>query len=126
MISKPCARPPRSRFRGVWSPVNVAVVSRPTMSTFVATPTGDVARCLGHDRRWRIGRLLFRDAVHAQSPRHPAAPAEGQIATVYTWPGGAISLWPVPNVEETRIACWKSARAASSCPRKMGTTVLEQ
>jgi hypothetical protein len=34
------------------------------------------------------------------------------IATVYAWPGGAISLWPVPNVEETRIACWKSARAA--------------
>jgi hypothetical protein len=34
------------------------------------------------------------------------------IATVYTWPGGAISLWPVPMVEETRIACWKSARAA--------------
>jgi hypothetical protein len=34
------------------------------------------------------------------------------IATVYTWPGGAISLWPVPNVEETRVACWKSARAA--------------
>src|SRR5262249_49927716 len=34
------------------------------------------------------------------------------IATVYSWPGGAISLWPVPNAEETRIACWKSARAA--------------
>jgi hypothetical protein len=34
------------------------------------------------------------------------------IATVYTWPGGAVSLWPVPLVEETRIACWKSARAA--------------
>jgi hypothetical protein len=34
------------------------------------------------------------------------------IATVYSWPGGAISLWPVPIVEETRIACWKSARAA--------------
>jgi len=34
------------------------------------------------------------------------------IAVVYAWPGGAISLWPVPNVEETRIACWKSARAA--------------
>jgi len=34
------------------------------------------------------------------------------IATVSTWPGGAISLWPVPNVEETRITCWKSARAA--------------
>jgi hypothetical protein len=34
------------------------------------------------------------------------------IVVVYTWPGGTISLWPVPNVEETRIACWKSARAA--------------
>ena len=34
------------------------------------------------------------------------------IATVYSWPGGALSLWPVPMVEETRIACWTSARAA--------------
>ena len=34
------------------------------------------------------------------------------IAVVYTWPGGAISLWPVPFAEETRIACWKSARTA--------------
>jgi hypothetical protein len=34
------------------------------------------------------------------------------IAVVYAWPGGAVSLWPVPLVEETRIACWKSARAA--------------
>jgi hypothetical protein len=34
------------------------------------------------------------------------------IATVYTWPGGAISLWPVPRIEETKIACWRSARAA--------------
>jgi len=34
------------------------------------------------------------------------------IATVYTWPGGTVSLWPVPMAEETRIACWKSARAA--------------
>jgi hypothetical protein len=34
------------------------------------------------------------------------------IATTYIWPGGAIGLWPVPNVEETRIACWRSARAA--------------
>ena len=31
---------------------------------------------------------------------------------VYTWPGGTISLWPVPSDEEHRIACWKSARAA--------------
>ena len=34
------------------------------------------------------------------------------IATVYTWPGGAVSLWPVPLPEATRIACWRSARAA--------------
>jgi hypothetical protein len=34
------------------------------------------------------------------------------IAVVYTWPGGVISLWPVPFAEETRIACWKSARTA--------------
>jgi hypothetical protein len=40
------------------------------------------------------------------------------IATVYTWPGGAISLWPVPVAEETRIACWKSARAAFELSKK--------
>jgi hypothetical protein len=34
------------------------------------------------------------------------------IVAVYTWPGGTVSLWPVPIAEETRIACWKSARAA--------------
>ena len=34
------------------------------------------------------------------------------IAVVYTWPGGVISLWPVPFAEESRIACWKSARVA--------------
>ena len=34
------------------------------------------------------------------------------IAVVYTWPGGVVSLWPVPFAEESRIACWKSARVA--------------
>jgi len=34
------------------------------------------------------------------------------IAVVYNWPGGVVSLWPVPLAEETRIACWKSAHAA--------------
>jgi hypothetical protein len=34
------------------------------------------------------------------------------IAAVYSWPGGTISLWPVPIAEERRIQCWKSARAA--------------
>jgi hypothetical protein len=43
------------------------------------------------------------------------------IAVVYTWPGGAISLWPVPNVEETRIACWKSARAAYELSKEKWT-----
>ena len=48
------------------------------------------------------------------------------IAVVYTWPGGAISLWPVPNVEETRIACWKSARAAFELSKDaMGADDLE-
>jgi hypothetical protein len=41
-----------------------------------------------------------------------------RIAVVYSWPGGAISLWPVPMVEETRIACWKSARAAYELSQK--------
>jgi hypothetical protein len=40
------------------------------------------------------------------------------IAIVYTWPGGVISLWPVPMAEETRIACWKSARTAYELSRK--------
>jgi len=40
------------------------------------------------------------------------------IAVVYSWPGGNISLWPVPKAEETRIACWKSARAAFELAKK--------
>jgi hypothetical protein len=40
------------------------------------------------------------------------------IAVVYTWPGGVVSLWPVPMAEETRIACWKSARAAYELSKK--------
>jgi hypothetical protein len=35
------------------------------------------------------------------------------LATVYSWPGGELSLWPVPIIEETtRIKCWKSERVA--------------
>jgi hypothetical protein len=40
------------------------------------------------------------------------------ITTVCTWPGGAVSLWPVPNPEEKKIACWKSARTASELAKK--------
>jgi hypothetical protein len=53
--------------------------------------------------------------VHPRMLNHPVILPRLRkvtIAVVYSWPGGAISLWPVPNVEETRIACWKSARAA--------------
>jgi hypothetical protein len=39
------------------------------------------------------------------------------IAVVYSWPGGVVSLWPVPDAGETRIACWKSARAAFELSR---------
>ena len=49
---------------------------------------------------------------HVEAPRCSASVAQGTIAIVYSWPGGAISLWPVPSDEEHRIACWKSARAA--------------
>ena len=48
------------------------------------------------------------------------------IAVVYTWPGGAISLWPVPFAEENRIACWKSARTAYELSKtEMGSDDLE-
>lgn len=53
--------------------------------------------------------------VHPRMLNHPTMLPRLRkvtIAVVYTWPGGAISLWPVPSVEERRIACWKSARAA--------------
>jgi hypothetical protein len=53
--------------------------------------------------------------VHPRMLNHPTMLPRLRkvtIAAVYAWPGGAISLWPVPNVEETRITCWKSARAA--------------
>jgi hypothetical protein len=46
------------------------------------------------------------------------------IAVLYTWPGGVISLWPVPTVEETRIACWKSARAAYELSKKQWVQLL--
>jgi hypothetical protein len=46
------------------------------------------------------------------------------IAVVYTWPGGVISLWPVPFTEETRIACWKSARSAFELSKTHWTQLI--
>jgi hypothetical protein len=39
------------------------------------------------------------------------------IATVYSWPGGAISLWPVPHANEFSIPAWKTAREAYELSR---------
>jgi hypothetical protein len=53
--------------------------------------------------------------VHPSMLQHPAIlrrKREVTIAVVSTWPGGAISLWPVPSIENTSVLCWKSARAA--------------
>ena len=40
------------------------------------------------------------------------------FAVVYTWPGGVVSLWPVPMAEESKIACWKSVRSAYELSKK--------
>ena len=34
------------------------------------------------------------------------------IAVICSWPGNIAGLWPVPKIEETRIACWRSMRSA--------------
>ena len=48
------------------------------------------------------------------------------IVTVYYWPGGAISLWPVPVTDYSRrtIACWKSARAACGMAKEDWVQIL--
>ena len=42
------------------------------------------------------------------------------IAVVYSWPGGVISLWPVPNVDETRIDAGKARARRLNCPKAHG------
>jgi len=46
------------------------------------------------------------------------------IAVTYTWPGGVIALWPVPIAEESRITCWKSARAAYELSKKRWVQIV--
>jgi hypothetical protein len=46
------------------------------------------------------------------------------IAVTYTWPGGSVSLWPCLKAEETRIACWKSARAAYEQSKQHWTQLI--
>lgn len=51
--------------------------------------------------------------VHPRMLDHPVLARRLRKVTltvVYSWPGGDISLWPVPF--ETRIPVWKSARVA--------------
>jgi hypothetical protein len=47
------------------------------------------------------------------------------LSVTYSWPGGAIGLWPVPMVEEkTRIACWKTSRKAFEIGQKQWVQLL--
>jgi hypothetical protein len=94
-------------------PVNVAVHKpanniyfrvhpNPAMALDASVPIGDG----GSDDFYFVAPFMLNH--HTILPRLRKV----TIATVYCWPGGAISLWPVPNAEERRITCWKSARAA--------------
>jgi len=94
-------------------PVNVAVKKPPNNVFFRCHP--DPAMSLdasiiigdgGADDYYFVTPLMLNH--HVILPRLRKV----TIAVVYTWPGGVVSLWPVPNADETRIACWKSARAA--------------
>ena len=94
-------------------PVNVAVHKPPNSVYFRCHPDPDWALDAsiligdgGSDDDYFVAPSMLNH--HVILPRLRKV----TIVTVYTWPGGAVSLWPVPNVEEARIACWKSARAA--------------
>jgi hypothetical protein len=94
-------------------PVNVAVKRPPSHLFFRVHPAPEMSL---------NASVIVADGgsddfyfVHPCMLNHPTMLPRARkvtIAVVYTWPGGAISLWPVPNVAETRIACWKSARKA--------------
>jgi len=100
-------------------PVNVAVKkppnnvffrchSDPAMSLDASIIVGDGG---SDDYYFVVPRMLNHPVILPRLRRTT-------IATVYTWPGGVISLWPVPNMDESRIACWKSARAAYELSKK--------
>jgi hypothetical protein len=74
----------------------------PQMSLDVSVVTGDG----GSDDFYFVTPFMLNH--HTLLPRLRKV----TIAMVCSWPGAAVSLWPVPYAEETRIACWKSARAA--------------
>ena len=48
------------------------------------------------------------------------------IAVVYTWPGGAISLWPVPQAidGEFKVKCWKTAYEAYELSKNVWVQML--
>ena len=100
-------------------PVNVAVKkppnnvffrchSDPAMSLDASIIVGDGG---SDDYYFVVPRMLNHPVILPRLRRTT-------IATVYTWPGGVVSLWPVPNMDESRIACWKSARAAYELSKK--------
>jgi len=100
-------------------PINVAVKkppnnvffrchSDPAMSLDASIIVGDG----GSDDYYFVTPFLLNHPVILPRLRRTT------IATVYTWPGGVVSLWPVPNADESRIACWKSARVAYELSKK--------
>jgi hypothetical protein len=100
-------------------PVNVAVKKPPNNVFFRCHP--DPAMSLdasiivgdgGSDDYYFVAPRMLNHPVILPRLRRTT------IATVYTWPGGVVSLWPVPNMDESRIACWKSARAAYERSKK--------
>ena len=100
-------------------PVNVAVKKPPNNVFFRCHP--DPAMSLdasiivgdgGSDDYYFVAPRMLNHPVILPRLRRTT------IATVYTWPGGVVSLWPVPNADESRIACWKSARVAYELSKK--------
>jgi hypothetical protein len=100
-------------------PVNVAV-KKPANNTFFRCHPDpemslDASIIIGPD-----GRDDYYFVVPHMLNHHALLPRlrKVTIAVVCSWPGGAISLWPVPTTEEMKIACWKSARAAYELSKK--------
>jgi hypothetical protein len=94
-------------------PINVKVGKPPNNVYFRAHPSPDMALDAsviigdgGSDDFYFIHPRMLNH--HTMLPRLRKV----TIAVIYSWPGGTISLWPVPITGEKSIPCWKSGRAA--------------